>query len=55
MKKFHITYFVERQPLLISGKTVYAESIVYAIGKFLQENNEVSVDDIHYAIEIFES
>jgi hypothetical protein len=55
MKKFHITYFVERQPLLISGKTVYAESIVYAIGKFLQMNEEVSVEDIHYAIEIFES
>lgn len=54
MKKFHITYYVERHPLLISGKTVFAESIVYAIGQFLNENDEVKVTDIHYAIEILD-
>lgn len=51
MKKFHITFYVDRDEPLLGGHTVEAESIVYAIGAFLLQT-EVDVQQIKYIVEL---
>lgn len=51
MKKFHIAYYLNRDVSLLGGYTVDAESIIYAIGKFLNDL-EIEVDQIKYVVEL---
>lgn len=57
MKTYHITFFLHRGDVdlnerpLLSGITLEAESIILAIGKFLNENN-VKESEIKYIVEL---
>lgn len=51
MKKYHVTFYYDRDEPLLGGHTVEAESIIYAIGKFLSET-EIAVEQIKYVVEL---
>jgi len=52
MKKFHITYFVDRNEPLLSGSTIEALSIVDAIISFLIIAEGIDVTQIKYVVEL---
>ena len=51
MKKFHITFYVNREDPLLGGHTIEAVSIFSAILRFLDET-EVNVKQIKYIVEL---
>jgi len=57
MRTYHITYFIHRGDVdlnekpLLGGVTLESESIILAIGRFLNENN-VQESEIKYIVEL---
>lgn len=52
MKKFHVTYYITRNPLLITGKTYDANNCLDAVCKLQEEKPELHLDEIHYVLEL---
>ena len=56
MKKFHITYFIKDPETtsfpLLHGVTIEAESMIFALNKFLNTHPEISEDRVKYIIQL---
>lgn len=51
MKKFHITFYTDRDEPLLGGLTVEAETIFSAILRFLDQT-DITVNQIKYVVEL---